>query len=820
VSQKESERRAAIRRGGDALAVRARSHAPASSPRSFHRAAVSRIFACGLLLAAAGFTPVHAASAESDPTPGSPRRAFIDEYCAGCHNERVRRAGLALTALDVGRIGDDPEVWEKVVHKLRARFMPPIGRERPDEVTYDRMVADVEGELDRAALAHPDPGTTPALHRLNRTEYRNSVRDLLALDVDVSSLLPRDESSHGFDNVSGAGINPSLLERYLAAAQKISRLVVGRPVPSPSAAVFEVPADRTQQEHVEGLPFGTRGGAVIDHVFPRDGVYEIQLQLVRSEGQSVEALNDEYEIELTLDGEQVELFAVSPRPTAGGQQAGYQARRSVEAGPHRVGAAFLANPSSLLETERQPYLAAFNPLRSPRPEPALYTISIVGPLEDAGPGDTPSRERIFVCRPTKTSDEDGCARRILATLAHRAYRRPIGTADLAIPLEFYRQGRADGGFEAGIEMALRAILVSPEFLFRIERTPAGVEPGTVYALDDLALASRLSFFLWSSLPDDELLALAERGALHQPATLETQVRRMLRDPRSRALSTNFADQWLYLRNLESTHPDPRLFPDFDDNLRQAMRRETELFVESIVDGDRPVMELLTANYSFLNERLAKHYGVPNVYGSRFRRVTFPDGSVRGGLLGQASILTVTAYANRTSPVLRGKWILETILGAAPPPPPGNVPALQEPSPGARVLPMRERMAEHRSNPNCAGCHNLMDPIGFSTETFDAVGRHRTRDQSGGTIDDAGSLPDGTSYHGIAGLRDAVLRRPETFATAMVEKLLTYALGRGVEPRDGAAVRSIVRRAREDDYRFSSIVQAIVQSVPFQLRRSA
>jgi len=617
---------------------------------------------------------------------------------------------------------------------------------------------------------------------------------------------------------------------FRSAAQKISRLAVGSPVRSANAAVFVVPADLTQEQHVEGLPFGTRGGTLIRNNFPRDGEYELQLRLTRDRNEGIEGLYEPHQIEVTLDGVGLQVFTVRPQIKGEGPNpdqivnfqdradADLHLRVAVKAGPHEVGVAFIRKPAVLLETERQPYQAHFNMDRHPRPQPALYSVSVVGPFDQTGSGDTPSRKRVFICHPAKAADEDACARTILLTIARRAYRRPVTATDIQTAFGFYKEGSAAGGFEAGIERALRALLVNPEFLFRVEKDPPNVAAGTAYRINDLELASRISFFLWSSIPDDELLDLGAKGKLHQPQVLEQQTKRMLLDPRADALVKNFAEQWLYLRNLAATSPDPRLFPDFDDNLRQAFREETELFFQSIVKENRNVVDLLTANYTFLNERLAKHYGIPNVYGSRFRRVTLDSESMRGGLLGQGSILTVTSYGNRTSPVLRGKWIMENILGAAPPPPPANVPPLKENAEGDKVQAMRERMAQHRANPACAGCHQLMDPIGFSTENFDAIGRWRRAD--GGTpIDASGNLPDGIAFQGVSGLRAALLKKPELFVSTMTEKLLTYGLGRGLQYYDAPAVRAIVSGSRGNQYRFSSIIVGIVNSTPFTMRRS-
>ena len=753
----------------------------------------------------------------------SPQRALINQYCLGCHNDRLKTGGLSLSSVSIENVDQNRDVWEKVLRKVRAHYMPPSGLPRPDEGGYQAFVKYLETSLDRAAAAKPDPGRTDMFRRLNRTEYQNAIRDLLALDVDVTSLLPSDDSSHGFDNITVGDLSPTLLERYLSTAQKVSRLAIGSPIRSPGGETILLPPDLTQEEHFDELPFGTRGGTVVRYTFPLDAKYEIRLRLARDRNEHVEGLNETHQVELTLDGERVQLFTVMPPPP--GQYAFHglvdkdlNVRVPIKAGPHALGVAFLKNPSVLLETERQPYQAHFNADRHPRLQPALYSISVGGPFEASGAGDTPSRRRIFVCHPADASEEDGCALRILSTLARRAYRRPVTDADVKVLFKFYKDARTSGEFEAGIERALRALLVTPEFLFQIEQDPAAIGPNTPYRLTDVEIASRLSFFLWSSIPDDELLDLAIAGKLREPAVLERQVQRMLADSRSEALVNNFADQWLYLRNLASTIPDARLFPDFDDNLRQALRRETEMFFESVMREDRNVLDLLRANYTFINERLAKHYGIPNVYGSQFRRVTFDPDSVRGGLLGQGSILTVTSYPDRTSPVIRGKWILTNIVGAPPPPPPPNVPPLKDNGSSGKVLTMRERMAEHRANQPCAGCHRLMDPVGFSLENFDAIGRWRTKDE-GTTVDASGNLPDGVAFAGESGLRKALLSRPELFVTTTTEKLLTYALGRGLEYYDDAAVRKIVGEARDRDYRFSSIILGIVNSTPFQMRRS-
>ncbi len=772
-----------------------------------------------LSLAAAGLTTRALAA---PPPSNASLRSVVNQYCTACHNARMKSGALALDSLDPDKVSHNPAAWERVVRRLSGRYMPPVGLPRPDEDTYKAVLASLESSLDGAAAAKANPGRTDTFRRLNRTEYRNAIRDLLALDVDVSSLLPADESSHGFDNVTVGDLSPTLLERYLSAARKISRLAMGSPIRSPGGHTISLPPDLTQEEHFDELPLGTRGGAVVHYTFPRDAEYEIQLRLTRDRNERVEGLYEPHEIELTRDGERIGLFTVKP-PAKGVDHHAVDnhlsLRMPVKAGPHALGAAFLKNPSTLLETERQPYQVHFNMDRHPRVQPALYSISIIGPYNSSGPGDTPSRRRILACQPSKP-EETACAKQSLAILMRRAYRRPVTDEDLKVPLKFYEDARREGGFEAGMEMALSAVLVSPEFLFRVEQDPAGIAPDTAYRIGDLELASRLSFFLWSSIPDDELLDAAIAGKLHTPTVLEQQVRRLLKDRRSEVLATNFASQWLYLRNLASSNPDMRMYPDFDDNLRQAFRRETEMLFESVLREDRSVLDLLTANYTFLNERIAKHYGIPNVYGSRFRRVELGGemNGKRGGILRQGSVLTVTSYPTRTSPVIRGKWILDNILGVPPPPPPAAVPALKESIGSGKLPPMRERLAEHRTNPACSGCHQLMDPVGFSLENYDAVGRWRTSEDAT-MVDASGGLPDGSKFSGVSGLLRAVENRPDAFLTTFTEKLLTYSLGRGVEYYDAPAVRKIVRDARAKDLRFSEFIVGIAASTPFQMRRS-
>jgi hypothetical protein len=749
--------------------------------------------------------------------------AFAQQYCLDCHDDATKTADLSLEDLAGAAIEQNRSAWERVVRRLRARQMPPPDADRPEEHEYQSALASIERDLDAAAARDPLPGRVETFRRLTRFEYQNAIRDLLDLDVDVTAWLPPDEVSHGFDNVTASELSPTLLMRYVAAAEQISRLAMGRVGKSPGGRVVRLPADLTQEQHVEGLPLGTRGGLLVEHEFPRDGVYEFAVRLMRDRNEHVEGLSLIHQMEVLIDRDRVRSFDIEPPADEAGHltvDAGLKFRVPVTGGPHAVGVTFVDDSASLLETRRQPYNAHFNMHRHPRLGPAVYQVSITGPFEptasdDQPTSETPSRRRILVATPTSSEDELAAARTIVATLARRAYRRPVEDDDLRTPLKFYREARAERGHEAGIEAALSSILVSPYFLFRIERDPPEAPPHTPYQISDLELASRLSFFLWGSIPDDQLLEVAASGTLSQDAVLEKQVRRMLADDRATSLSTNFAGQWLYLRNLDSITPDPRLFPDFDDNLRQAMRRETELLFDSVRREDRSVLDLVRTNETFLNERLAKHYGVPHVYGSEFRRVALDEASHRGGLLRQASILTVTSYATRTTPVIRGNWVLKNLVGLAPPPPPPDVPALADNTVSAR-LPIRERMAQHSADPSCAVCHNLMDPVGFSLENFDAIGRWRDIDD-GRPVDATGGFPDGREFDGVDGLEAALLERPEVFVGTLVERLLTFALGRGVADEDGPAIRAVVRAAAKDDYRFSALVLGIVRSTPFQMR---
>jgi len=768
---------------------------------------------------------------------------FVKQHCSECHNDKERSGGFSFDSHLKTSLTSETEVWEKAVRRLRARQMPPQEAERPTEEEYESAISIVEKELDVRYAADPRPGRTDTLRRLTRTEYRNAIRDLLALDIDVEALLPPDESSHGFDNITVGELSPTLLSRYVSASQKISRLAIGGANKTMVGDTIRIRPDITQEEHVEGLPVGTRGGALIDYTFPVDGEYEIQARLARDRNEEVEGLNESHDVEFLLDRERIKVLKVAPPPGRKGYEfvdTHLKVRVRATAGAHQLGVTFIKKPSSLMETKRQPYQAHYNMHRHPRISPAVYEVSITGPYGSAistGPGGaettgsggdlefaarkvatTLSRRKIFVCLPNGRGDEEECAQRNLASLLRLAFRRPVLAEDRVIPMAFYRKAIAEGSnFETGIEIALSSILINPHFLFRVESDPIGIAANTVYPISDLEFASRLSFFLWSSLPDQELLELAEAGTLRRDDVLEQQVRRLLKDPRSRSLIENFASQWLYLRNLDSLTPDLRLFPDFDDNLRQAFRKETEMFFESVLREDRSSLDLLKADYTFLNERLAKHYGIPHVYGTRFRRVDLDAESHRGGLLRHGSILTVTSYATRTSPVIRGHWILKNILGLAPPPPPANIPALKDNTIAAE-LSVRQRLAEHRANAACASCHNLMDPVGFALENFDAIGRWREV-EAGQPVDVSGGLPDGSQFVGVAGLEQGLLGRPELFVSTLVEKLLTFAIGRGIEYDDAPAIRSIVRNAKTDNYQLSSLFLEIAKSPPMQMRTS-
>jgi uncharacterized protein DUF1592/uncharacterized protein DUF1588/uncharacterized protein DUF1587/uncharacterized protein DUF1585/uncharacterized protein DUF1595 len=792
-------------------------------------------------VAATGY--LHAAGTQTNtppPRPGAPstaapgastNRALVDRYCVTCHNERLRTGNLVLAsgAVDPDHAAGAVAVWEKVVQKVRSGAMPPAGRPRPDAAAAAAFISSLEASLDRAAAESPNPGR-PTIHRLNRAEYANAIRDLLALEVDAAALLPPDDAGFGFDNNADVlTISPGLFERYMSAARKVARLAIGDPALRPAVEAYEVSRYLLQDDRVsEDTPFGSRGGIVIRHTFPLDAEYVVKVQLQRRRAAEAQ------QMDVRVDGEPVKTFQVGSSPAMRGADDAenqsatgpFEIRLPVKAGPHLVAVTFLQRtivPDGLAPSSLPVGNISFRGKRGA--ESGVERVEIGGPYNAQGPGDTPSRRRIFVCGPAsrrsapdRQASDDGCARTTIATLARRAYRRPVTDRDVLPLFEFYRQGRGQNGFDGGIQSALERVLVDPQFLFRIERDPAVPSPRGVYRVSDVELASRLSFFLWSSIPDDELLDLAARGKLGDAAILEQQMRRMLSDPRAGALVGNFATQWLYLRNVRAVAPDVNAFPGFDGDLREAMLKETELFLDSQVREDRSVVDLLTANYTFLNERLARHYGVPGIYGSHFRRVTMTDPN-RMGLLGQGSILTVTSYATRTSPVVRGKWLLENILGAPPPSPPPNVPPLPDRGAEGQPTSVRERMELHRKDPVCASCHAQMDPLGFALENYDAIGRWRTADEAHTPIDSTAVLADGRVVHGPAELRALLLARREDFVMTVAQKLLTYALGRGLEASDMPAVRRIVREAARSDYRWSALILGVARSVPFQMRRS-
>jgi mono/diheme cytochrome c family protein len=789
----------------------------------------------GLMWLMSALSSVPLAAGQQVPVRSAPpatadHAAVVTKYCVTCHNDRAKVGGLTLEKLDVADPAAGADTWERVVRKVRVGMMPPQGSPQPDPAARVALVSYLTTSLDQAVAAHPNPGR-PLVHRLNRSEYSNAIRDLLAVDVDASALLPPDDAAYGFDNIADAlGVSPVLLERYLAAAGKISSLAVGDPAIGPAGETFRIRQDASQDIHIEGLPLGTVGGILAKTTLPLDGTYDFSIRLFRTNLGVVRGLEYEHQLEYTVDGARVHLSKVGGEEdfkanlknmTKAGDDVEARAhiRIPLKAGPHVITAAFLERTDAINPLRLQPFIRSSNDTLDTIGHPHLDTFTLTGPFNPTGPGDTPSRRKIFICRPSASVAEDACARRIVSTLARRAYRGQVSSGDLERLHEFFLVGRKQGTFETGIQTALQRILASPKFSFRVERDPAGAPPGAVYRISDLELASRLSFFLWSSIPDDQLLRVASQGTLHTPAVLNQQVRRMLADERAEALVSNFAGQWLYLRNLKSLQPNSLEFPDFDDNLRQALQRETELFFRSIVREDRNVLDLMNADYTYLNERLAKHYGVPNIYGSHYRRVTLTD-DARKGLLGKGAILMVTSHADRTSPVVRGKWVLDNLLSAPVPPMPNNVPPLNEDANrGGKILTMRERMEEHRKNPVCAACHKIMDPIGLSMENFDAVGAWRTRDGGtlGSPINASGELLDGTKVDGVVTLRQALLRQPELFVGTVAEKMMIYALGRGLAYYDMPEVRRIVRESAGQEYRFSSLVMGVVNSTAFQKR---
>ena len=811
---------------------------------SIHALLGMLIGAVGVLTTASGDV-VKAATSQVPPVATSPAvpRALLDQYCITCHNPRRRTAGLDLESASLEDVAGGAEVWEQVVRKLRTDAMPPPGRPRPDQTTRAELVSWLETALDRAAAAHPNPGR-PAIHRLNRTEYVNAIRDLLGLEIHGRSLLPGDNADmHGFDNNADIlSVSPVLMERYLSAARTISRLVVGRAT-TPDLYQHRVHKWMVQEDRMsEDLPFGSRGGTAVPYFFPVDGEYDVAIELHRTGNQHIRGLGTAHQLDLRLDGALIERFTVGgeewvgqapPESYSGNINVGrawedyshnmdraLKARVTVQAGRRVVGVSFVGGRwelEGLIVT--QPQLGVSRSRNEiPDGNPSVASVTISGPLAVTGPGhETLPRRKIFVCQPSSTADEAGCARKILSTLARRAYRRPVSDGDIRTLVGFYEVGRTAGGFDAGIEFALERLLVSPAFLFRLEPDPSPGVATDVHRITDIELASRLSFFLWSSIPDDALIDAAVRGALGDPAVLEQQVRRMIADPRATALVDNFVGQWLAVRNMRDVVPDSGLFPEFDENLRAAFQQETALFMDSMLREDRSLVDLLDADYTFVNERLAQHYGIPNVYGNQFRRVTLRT-EERRGLLGHGSVLTVTSYPNRTSPVLRGKWLLDNFLGTPPPAPPPNIPALEEDTATRTPSSVRERLEAHRRSPSCAVCHDRMDPLGFALENYDAIGAWRTTDLTH-PIDASARLPDGTAFEGPAGLRALLLSQQDQFVQTVTEKLLTYALGRELEYYDAPVVREITRGAAADDHRWSSVILAIVRSMPFQMRRS-
>ena len=807
-----------------------------------------------VVTAAAPQAPAAASSSASTT------RAVLDQYCVTCHNERVvrgagappsvlvsqlRTAGVTLDAVDVTDPSANADVWERVILKLRTGSMPPAGRPRPDAATYRDVASWLETEIDRAAVASPNPGRTQTVHRLNRTEYRNAIRDLLALDIDVAALLPGDETSDtGFDNNADVlSMTTAQLERYMSAARRITRLATGLPPTVPEFETFDVPLLLVQDDRQnEDLPLGSRGGHAVRYHFPVDGEYLIKVRLQANWQDYIRGMGRPHQLDVRVDGALVKRFTVGgeamgrPSPATftiaepgGPEWEAYlhqaddplEVRVAVRAGPRVVGVSFVRErwePEGILQPHQAGELLSNDEMY--HGNAAVDSVAIGGPYEVTGSGDTPSRREIFVCQPEGSADEEGCATTILSRIGRRAYRRPVTAGDMEMLLEFFETGRDRGGsFDAGIQLALERLLVDPDFLLRIQRDSAEAAPGRPYRLSDLEVASRLSFFIWSSVPDEALLDVAERGQLTDPGILEQHVRRMLADPRATALVDNFATQWLHLRNLADVRGDPVPFPDFDDNLVEAFQRETELFLTSTLREDRTVLDLLRADHTFVNERLARHYGLPGIYGNRFRRVTLPDTQQRGGLLAHGALLALTSYPTRTSPVLRGKWLLDTILGAPPPAPPPDVPALPETGEGGRPVSVRERLEQHRNNPVCASCHAAIDPPGFTLENFDGLGGWRTVDEGGEPVDATGMMPSGVRVEGLAGLRALLLEQPEQFVGTVTEKLLAYALGRQLEYYDQPTVRQIVRDAAAEDYRWSSLILGIVESPAFLMRNA-
>ncbi|MEO8098989.1 MAG: DUF1592 domain-containing protein [Acidobacteriota bacterium] len=815
--------------------------------RKSPRLSLSVAIAATLAIATAVYLPVARSQQSAVPKAGTKQAAkqtmakaapvtvaatdvhkqLVTSYCTGCHNARAKVGNLVLEGLPLDKIAENAAIWEKVIRKLNGGQMPPQGMPKPPGASVAAFTQYLATSLDTHLASNADPGRAP-IHRMNRTEYANVIRDLLAVEIDPAEYLPPDDESDGFDNIADAlRVSPTLLDQYLSASRKIAALAVGDMEITPLSRIVQAPPDLAQEEHIEGLPLGTRGGVLIKHNFPLDADYDFSVFLIQNIVGYVTGLEYAHELEISIDGERVFLAPV------GGEDdnrmsdenlgvakdtldARLKARIPVKAGRRNVGVAFIRRNSAPPDEPLESFTRDHD-LQNMNGVPLVDHVQITGPFAATSPGDTVSRSRIFSCRPKTPAAEPACAKQILSTLARRAYRRPAADSDVATLMKFYESGRKTGNFDIGIQSALRLILANPKFLFRVESDPATAAPGSVHRVSDVELASRLGFFLWSSVPDDELLAVASQGRLKNPVVLEQQVKRMLADPKADALVSNFAGQWLLLRNIQSQPRDPNVFPDFDDNLRQALRRETELLFQNIMREDHSVMELLTADYTFVNQRLAQHYGIPGIYGSHFRKVQLTDPN-RRGILGQGSFLTVTSESNRTSPVKRGKYILEAILGTPPPAPPPNVPALKENDEGGKnATTLRSRLALHRAAATCSTCHSVMDPLGLALENFDAVGRWRSK-ELGGEIDTAGQLADGTKVSGPTELRAALTRRPEQFVGTMTEKMLTYALGRGLEHYDMPVVRDVARQAAKQNYRFSAVVLGIVKSTPFQMRK--
>lgn len=791
----------------------------------------------------------HPLYSQSLQSGGELMQATLQQFCIACHNDSLQSGNLSFQKIDLTQVSGHGAIPERLLAQLRSGRMPPVGMPRPDHNTYTSLITWLETEIDKLAAANPNPGRTDTFHRLNRSEYANAVRDLLSLEVNVEELLPADDiDAYGFDNMTEVlNVSPALMESYLSAARKTARMSIGESPLAPIAETYEVPILLNQADRMsEDLPFGSRGGLAVRHYFPADGDYDLAITLHRNYVNYVRGLGSSHELEVRLDGKLVQTFSFggeepdvlqAPASYAGNQfgdseweeymlfaDSNLLLQFPATAGPHVVGVSFVrkfTEPEGVLQPPQSVFAAAVNEMRDG--DAAVERMEITGPYRSTPARNTPSRRAIFTCQPANDTGraQEACAYGILASLAQRAYRRPVGDAEVNMLMNFYRAGLSDGSFDDGIQLALERLLISPDFLFRVERDPANIEPDTNYQLTSIELASRLSFFLWSSIPDIELLDSAKNGTLQNPQVLEQQTRRMLADPRSKALVQNFAGQWLYLRNLRSLVPDAVEFPEFDENLRDAFRQESELFFESLIRENRSVTDLLGNGYTFMNERLAKHYGIENVYGSHFRRI-YLEGEIaeqRGGILGQGSLLTATSYANRTSPVLRGKWVLTNILGTPPPPPPPDVSDLPERGADGQQANIRDRLLQHRADPACSGCHAPMDPLGLALENYDAIGRWRVTGEAGVPIDASGQMPNGAQFYGLQGLRELLLERRDEFVGTVTEKLLAYAMGRPPEYFDKPTIRSIVRDTALENHSWSSIIVGIVLSTPFRNRRS-